>query len=437
MTSKLDIIGFDVEPTDKKLKNLERRSLRLAASRFEWNNPEDADGVPILARKPVSDSDPNIKVAYDNYTIIANTKASYLGSNIQRTYSDDIKEDVKDKYEDFDIDNNFFSVLPKMMATCAGSGVIYSLNYLDVNDKSRFKRIKGYQAKVIYDDDTGMPIKGFNYYKRGDESVVKEYDNINVTVWVAPKGNSEYAVESITPHGFVGIPVVEWVNNEQKSGNSEKAISLIDAYDLLMSDNITEWATFRNAYLLLKNMGLIDEKVKEELKKTGVFFGDEGAEAKFITKDVNPEFTKFITDETWSGIWIVGASVDPKAVSTLSNATAFQISQMYKLMEEDAKTTETEWKISLEYVDKLLQSYWTGLDVKAVGKYSTYDINYIFHRNIPKDVVSDLEAIKRGGGNLPQKEIFMRGLGIGEKEAQEMVEIAAGEIIDGLPDLGE
>ena len=99
---------------------------------------------------------------------------------------------------------------------------------------------------------------------------------------------------------------------------------------------------------------------------------------------------------------------------------------MYRNMEEDCKDTEAEWKISLEYLDRILKSYWTGLDVRSVNDYSTEDINYDFKRNIPNDVMTWLKDMLQAGGKLPQKEIFIKA-GYTEQKADELVQEAENE----------
>lgn len=412
---------------DDELKyRLSLRSKNKPATCFEWQNPLMADGVPIYARHKTTYSDPNIRVSYNNFQVIQKTKSGYLAGDIQRIYSDDIPEEVKKKYKEFDNLNHFKSFLKKLMFSCTGWGNTYSLCYLDEQNRARIKQIPSWQGKVIYNND-GESVKAYVYYDIDERKHIWEYDSLYVTEWLASKSGASYSVISEPKeHGFKGIPLVEWPNNDNKQGNSETAVPLMDAYDRLMSDNITEGATLRAAYLLLKNMGLVDDATKAEMQRTGVFFGGSDAEASFITKDINPEFIKFIVQEVWAGIWIVASSVDPKALASLSNATAFQISQMYRNMEEDCKDTEAEWKISLEYVDRLLQSYWTGLDVRSVNDYSTEDINYNFKRNIPNDVMTWLKDMLQAGGKLPQKEIFIKA-GYTEQKAEELVQEAENE----------
>ena len=405
---------------------LHLRSLNKPASCFEWHNPLMADGIPIYARQKATYSDPNIRVGYNNFQVIQRTKAGYLAGDIQRTYSDNIPDEVKEKYSEFDNLNHFKSFLKKLMFSCSGWGNTYSLCYLDEANNVRIKQIQSWQAKIEYDDN-GEPLKGYVYYPIDERMHVWEYDGVYVTEWIASKSGASYILlTEPKEHGFKGIPVIEWCNNDNKQGNSELAVPLMDAYDRLISDNITESATFRAAYLLLKNMGFLDDKTKAEMAKTGVFSGGADADARFLTKDINPEFIKFVMSETWAGIWVVSSSVDPKALASLSNATAFQISQMYRNMEEDCKDTEAEWKISLEYLDRILKSYWTGLDVRSVNDYSTEDINYDFKRNIPNDVMTWLKDMLQAGGKLPQKEIFIKA-GYTEQKAEELVQEAENE----------
>lgn len=178
---------------------------------------------------------------------------------------------MKEKYKEFDNLNHFKSFLKKLMFSCTGWGNTYSLCYLDEQNRARIKQIPSWQGKVIYNND-GEPVKAYVYYDIDERKHIWEYNSLYVTEWLASKSGASYSVISEPKeHGFKGIPLVEWPNNDNKQGNSETAVALMDAYDRLMSDNITEGATLRAAYLLLKNMGLVDDDTKAEMQRTGVF----------------------------------------------------------------------------------------------------------------------------------------------------------------------
>lgn len=447
----LDLKDRELLKNDRIKFNLHLRAENKPARKFYWVNPEEADGIPILARQAVSLSDPNIKATFNNFAVIMNKKAGYLAGNIKRKYADTIPDSLKNsinaKYEEFDRLNNTDTLFSELMASCAGWGNTYTLCYIDkpedeeitenkINYPVRIREVEAWNSKVEYDDNK-EPEKAYIYEQKRKEKRIKvyEYDKLFVSeYYLTESGRIDSDVIQYR-HGFTEIPLIEWKNNKLSRGNAQNAVSLMDAYDRLMSDNITEWATFRQAYLFLKNMGLIDETTAQRMQKTGAIIGQgESSEVRFVTKDVNPEFVKFITDKTWSSIWIVAASIDPEAIGSLTNATAFQIQQMYANMESDCKFTEQCWMKSFEYLDRVLKSYWVGLDINSIPDYSTYDIDYEMIRTIPKDVMTYLKDLRTAGGLLPNAEILKQA-GYDDKLAEELASQAADENVDMLPNL--
>ena len=447
----LDFKDREFIKNDKIKYCLHLRAKSKPARKFYWHNPEEADGIPILARQAVSLSDPNIKATFNNFAVIMNKKAGYLAGDIKRKYSESIpeplKNEIKAKYEEFDRLNNTDTLFSELMSSCAGWGNTYTLCYIDkpkdeiieaetkINYPVRIREIEAWSAKVEYNDNK-EPERAYIYESKKDKKIkVYEYDNIYVAeYYLTESGRIDSDIIQYR-HGFTEIPLIEWKNNKLSRGNAQNAVSLMDAYDRLMSDNITEWATFRQAYLFLKNMGLIDEQTAQRMQKTGAIIGQgDSSEVRFVTKDVNPEFVKFITEKTWRSIWIVAASIDPEAVASLTNATAFQIQQMYSNMEDDCKFTEQCWMKSFEYLDRVLKSYWTGLDINSIPDYSTYDIDYEMLRTKPQDIMTYLKDLRTAGGQLPNAEILKRA-GYDDKEAEELALRAADENVEILPNL--
>ena len=66
----------------------------------------------------------------------------------------------------------------------------------------------------------------------------------------------------------MGIPVIEYLNNKLAIGDFELQIPLIDAYNALMSDRITDKEQFIDAILALYGALLGDEDTKDIDGKT-------------------------------------------------------------------------------------------------------------------------------------------------------------------------
>ena len=88
----------------------------------------------------------------------------------------------------------------------------------------------------------------------------------------------------------------------------------------------------------------------------------------------------------------------------------------------------------VQYLDRVLKSYWTGLDINSVADYSTYDIDYLFIRTMPKDEMTILKDLRQAGGLLPNAEILKRS-GYDEQTAEELAQRATDENYDAIPNL--
>lgn len=103
-------------------------------------------------------------------------------------------------------------------------------------------------------------------------------------------------LETPEPHYKGEVPVIEYLNNKLAIGDYELQIPLIDAYNALMSDRITDKEQFIDAILAIYGTLLSDEDAEEEgdgkgsseamkkLKKEGLLEMPDGTKAEYITR---------------------------------------------------------------------------------------------------------------------------------------------------------
>lgn len=425
MTDLLDIAKGMIkegQKEDEKNYKLYLRSTGQKASKELWSDPYDADGVPILARKKKGTIVPT-KTAHDLFSKIMNNKGGYL-KYINREYAysseeDDesrakktylVPDDVRESYRLFDIVNSTEKIYKNNMAKCAGWGDTYTLLSLADPDDShpsipRIKEVNSWNAKLLKDGKTGDTRLGVIYY----DKALFIYDETDVYIY--EKNSNEYVMKDTVAHGFKHVPLIQWRNNEENRGNAERSVPLMDAYDGIISDGATEIKSFANAYIVLKNSGKIDEDTRKLMVETGILpLEGEGASAEFLTRQINPAFIQFMSDNIWSAIFSTASSFNPKALGQISNSTAYQIRMFFKDMEDDMNFTTLEWLDSLRYQDKLLESYWTGLASPSTESYDTTDISYQFVYNIPENLLVDLEVAQRAGIQLTNATKIRYGL---------------------------
>ena len=107
----------------------------------------------------------------------------------------------------------------------------------------------------------------------------------------------QLTTELPVPHYLGEIPIIEYLNNKLAIGDFELQIPLIDAYNALMSDRITDKEQFIDAILAIYGTLLSDEdepgteeedqnikKAKERLKKYKVLEMPDTAKAEYLSR---------------------------------------------------------------------------------------------------------------------------------------------------------
>ena len=138
-----------------------------------------------------------------------------------------------------------------------------------------------------------MCIRDRHYYTITDidglevGKVANVYTENEVIKYRSTGGGSVYEEIERTAHSFGRVPMIEYINNEDKQGDFEQLIGLIDAYNTLMSDRVNDKEQFVDAILFLKNVEVDSEKAKELLTEKIMMSFTPDAEAKYLQKVLN------------------------------------------------------------------------------------------------------------------------------------------------------
>lgn len=230
----------------------------------------------ILNRTKENDAAPNNKVVINHAKYVVDMNVGFMVSN-PIAYSSAEGQDISrimNIYDQIDIVSHD-TELEKDLSTF---GVGYELIYLQkIDDDTTQVNIKCIDPRGIFlvTDDTidkkslfavhYQPVYdlkgGISYY------TVKYYGQDRVITYkTGSKGYGEYKLISALPHYFGRVPVLEYRNNEEKQGDFEQALSLIDAYNLLESDRLNDKEAFVDAILFIQGFTL-DDGDGERLQK--------------------------------------------------------------------------------------------------------------------------------------------------------------------------
>lgn len=169
-----------------------------------------------------------------------------------------------------------------------------------------FKNLSAENTFMVKDDSIEEnELFAVYYYIRKDDSE-KLPDHYMATVVttnykyeldIENSNTIQATTEPAVPHYLGEIPIIEYLNNKLAIGDFELQIPLIDAYNALMSDRVTDKEQFIDAILAIYGTLLTDEdepntededesirKAKARLKKYKVLEMPDTAKAEYLTR---------------------------------------------------------------------------------------------------------------------------------------------------------
>ncbi|WP_205272302.1 phage portal protein [Lactococcus taiwanensis] len=219
----------------------------------------------ILKRTKDNSAAPNNKVVVNHAKYVTDMNVGFMvGNPVAYTSSDDIQA-ILDAYTKVDIVSHD-TELEKDLSVF---GIGYELIYMNKDPLTGkvFADIKCIDPRGIFlvTDDTidANPLFAVHYQPVYNLQGAVEYylvkyynDNRVLTYKAASIGFGDYQLLKAVPHYFKAVPVIEYRNNEERQGDFEQAISLIDAYNLLQSDRINDKEAFVDAILFIRGFTL-------------------------------------------------------------------------------------------------------------------------------------------------------------------------------------
>ena len=428
----LDVIEQNkIEVTSQMLKQIitEHKEGEGKKRRKLWKryNLEDAD---IFHRTPANYEKVDRKIANDFYADIVDTKTGYMGNEVTVSLNkEEFKSDNVLNEEEYDekrkwlrmfaLENSSEDQNSELVRTAAATGLTYRLLYVDNDAKVRMKQLYPWEVIYIYDRSIDDPQVAIRYYnievhnfggtgKKEDLTVVEWYDESNIIYYI-DDGKYNFnvdvsrGIQGVEPHLFKGVPIIPFPNNQQTIGEGEKVISLIDAYDAIMSSTTSEVEQLRMAYMFVKGMGLsIDYNFVNMLEQTGIFPLEENGEVGFINKQLADAPVHNLLKEIRRNIYQFAKSIDmSKDFGGEMRVIGWQVALLN--LENSSKITERKFTRAFRYQYDLLTEYWRrvkGFDIDPLS------IEFIFTRNFPRDLKAEAETLSMLINNVSMKTAF-------------------------------
>ena len=385
------------EISEKLIIKMINRYERDHGKRFLKLQQYYENDTAILSRASISDGKINNKLAnaYSGY-ITDMATGYFIGKPV--TYSATNNEFMKEIQDLLDYTDEQEHNLEVAKQTSI-KGRCFEIVYLDAKDFDKNKRPRLRVAKVqaeqmlcVYDyalsPEIRFAIRWYDY-ETGEKKIRKIEVYTASEIRYYTKNGSSLLLEDTVQHFFGMVPVIEFWNNEEKQGDFEKVITLIDAYDKSGSDSMNNLEYFANCYMYLVGMDETDESDIEKMRKLRVLLLKEKGEAGFLQKQSNFEETKYISERLDNDIHKFSMVPNLSDENFAGNSSG--IAMLYKLLglEQLAVKKERKFKKSLQRRLEIICRYLNFLG----NNYDWRDIDIKFQRNLPVNDKENVEIV--------------------------------------------
>ncbi|MEC3019077.1 phage portal protein [Bacillus cereus] len=389
------------EPTPKLLKKIidefEPVKQRMI-NRYERYKASEK-GVPIFTREFKGDGNKdkvNNKLNNDFFSEIIDTKIGYM-FGLPISYSlDHEDEEVLKRIQDFLKANHTEDADAETGKFSSICGYGARLLYHDKEGIEKVMNIKPYEAIFLTNSSIAEPKYAIRCYQikviDGDDFKdgykVEFYNDTQIIEYTGEDLDKLKETNRIT-NLYKGVPLIGFPNNEELQGDVDKALSLIEGYDRTLSDVNSEVEQFRLAYMMFQGVE-VDEETVGKLKKTGALELPEGANAFFLTKDLNDNILEHHLDRLEKNICRFTKHVNLSDESFGGNLTGVAIRYKLLALETKSGTLEVKFTKSLRQQFKLLFDAWNLRSNKEELDYLC--MTFQFTRNIPVNLADEAEV---------------------------------------------
>jgi SPP1 family phage portal protein len=255
-------------------------------------------------------------------------------------------------------------------------------------------------AFVVYDDTVAAePLFGVRYYPKAKENgaldhyAAEIYTDGMIYSYTMKTITDTPFLQSETPHYFGGVPLIEYWNNEEGMGDYEGVMSLVDAYNVLMSDRINDKERFVDAILLLVNAQLPEDRTDEDgrviestvqrmLENRILELPGDDADARYLVKTLNEDEIQRLADAITSDMHKFSMIPDFTDENFSGNSSGVALKYKLLSLENLAKVKE---RFFISGLRERLKIFANILEMKGLPKINPYEISIKMNRTLPSN----------------------------------------------------
>ena len=361
----------------------------------------------ILQRTFDDKSKPNNQVMCNIPKYIVQVRTGFFSSS-PLTLESENQEYLKDIRKVLEY-NDFKQIFNQLDTYCSIYGHSFLVMYM--NEEGRISFTAQNPTDWIYVRDNSLEQKpkfAIRYYAWWDDvENMQMYDiELYTDKEIINYEGSPVDLKEVSrrPHYFNGLPVIEFMENESRQGAYENVISLIDTYELMLSDTANTINYFSDCYLVLTGMQETQAEDIARMKNDRVLLVPEGCEASFLTKNVSENYNENMLKRLQEQIFVVACTPLLSDSSFSSNSSGVAIQFKLFSMEKSVQLKENIFRAGFNRMFNLIKDMINLYERKS---YTEDDkIIQTFTRSLPMDLSALADSISKLNGVVSRRTLM-------------------------------
>ena len=351
----------------------------------------------ILKQKAKEKYKPDNRLVVNFAKYIVDTFNGYfIGNPVSLFHEDETVNDYLayiDGYND-QSDNN-----AELSKICSIYGHGFELLFNDENSEIGITYMTPIDGFVVYDNTIqNKPLFACHYGMNDDDEEVG-YFYTKEAVYQFATVSGAYTIVEETPNVFGDIPMIEYIENEERQSIFENVKTLINAFNKALSEKANDVEYYADAYL--KVLGAeIDEKTLQTLRDTRIInvSGDDTLTVEFMTKPSADGTQENLLERLQKLIFEISMVAN---ISDENFGDSSGIALRYKLQSMDnlAKSKERKFQSGMSRRYRLISNYPTS----KIGENEWVNIQYKFTRNVPANLAEEADIAQTLSGIVSEE----------------------------------
>ncbi|MDF2650089.1 MAG: hypothetical protein K0Q73_5894 [Paenibacillus sp.] len=379
--------------------------------------------APILSREAKDSYKPDNRLVVNYAKYITDTFNGYfIGIPVKVAHNDKAINERTDTFiKRNDMDDNLAEL--SKITSIYGHG--FELLYQNELSETCCTYNNPLDMFIVYDDTIAQkPLFAVRYLTDKEDGMKGQLFTTSEEIAIS-EGKDGLILTDNKPHYYGDVPIIEYIENEERQSIFESVESLINAYDKAISEKANDVDYFADAYLKILGVEL-EESSLQSIRDNRIInlFGSENIKdiiAEFMEKPNGDESQENLLDRLERLIYQISMVAN---INDESFGQASGVALEFKMQPMKNMAAMKERKFTSGQNRRFKMVFNLPTNMEASKKEEWRNLDYTFTRNIPRNTADEAETASKLEG-VVSKETQLSVLSIVDNVKDEIARIEA------------